>query len=662
MEWYSDSDDSGSFEGLDLAGDVEVNQESTQEEGSSALPAFFSQEDERSRERMEKMMSESPCGLIVCDAVDPDQPIIYVNRIFEVVTGYTAEEILGRNCRFLQFRGAFASRRHPLVNPSVVAQMGQAVQEGKDFQGEVLNFRKDGTPLLNNLCIMPIHGDGNAVTHLIGIQSFKEAGLELGPLPSPPWKEPVRWRQRPLHDSDHLSHLQQPGSSGQSFRGEPSIMLLSDEVLAQRIFCCVGPRDLASLSMVCRRFHGLSENEDLWRAVCKNEWGPETASVLDQVATRQQLRWGRIAREITTLEAAAWRKFTVKGAVEPSRCNFSACAAGNKLVLFGGEGANMQPMNDTFVLDLGAEHPEWRHVQVNSAPPGRWGHTLSCLNGSCLVVFGGCGSNGLLNDVFVMDLDEDKPTWREVATSDPVGAHRPHPRSWHSSCTLEGSKLIVSGGCSDSGRLLSDTFLLDLMMKPPTWREIPVGWAPPSRLGHSMSVYEGKKILMFGGLATSGPLRLRSSDAFTIDLGAEEPKWKYVTGSTLPGGATPGGTPPPPRLDHVAASLPGGRVIIFGGSIAGLNSASQVFALDPTEEKPTWRRLDLPGQHPKFAWGHSTCVMGGTRAVVLGGQTGEEWILNELHELSLLSEDASVHDEAVGQEPYHDPKGKRVID
>nr|AML77172.1 putative LOV domain-containing protein [Sphaerozosma laeve] len=670
MDWYSDSDDSSTFEGLVSAGDVEVNQEPPQDAGSGqneagpnpgqpGLPSFLIQGDERSRERVEKMMSDNPCGLVVCDALDPDQPIIYVNRIFEVVTGYSAEEILGRNCRFLQYRGAFASRRHPLVNPSLVTQMRGAIDEGRDFQGEVLNFRKDGAPLVNKLFVLPIRGDGNTVTHFIGIQSFSEARLELGPLPSPPWKEPVRWRQRPIRENDHFAYLQSPSGPGQVQKGDPYIMLLSDELLSQQIFCTVGPRDLASLAMVCRRFHRLSENEDLWRAVCQNAWGAETASVLDQVATRQQLRWGRIAREITTLEAAAWRKFTVKGAVEPSRCNFSACAAGNKLVLFGGEGANMQPMNDTFVLDLGVESPEWRHVQVSSAPPGRWGHTLSCLDSSWLVVFGGCGSNGLLNDVFVLNLDEDQPTWREVATSDPVGAHRPDPRSWHSSCTLEGSKLVVSGGCSDSGRLLSDTFLLDLTMKPPTWREIPVGWAPPSRLGHSLTVYEGKKLLMFGGLATSGPLRLRSSDAFSIDLSEAEPKWKYVTGSTLPGGASAGGTPPPPRLDHVAVSLPGGRVIIFGGSIAGLNSASQVFMLDPTEQKPTWRRLDLPGQRPKFAWGHSTCVMGGTRAVVLGGQTGEELILNELHELSILSANWPP-----GEEPEKadaDPKGKRIV-
>src|SRR2546430_11544359 len=43
---------------------------------------------------------------------------------------------------------------------------------------------------------------------------------------------------------------------------------------------------------------------------------------------------------------------------------------------------NMQPMNDTFVLDLNSSNPEWQHVQVSSPPPGRWGHTLSCVNGS----------------------------------------------------------------------------------------------------------------------------------------------------------------------------------------------------------------------------------------------------------------------------------------
>nr|AML77665.1 putative LOV domain-containing protein [Pilularia globulifera] len=567
----------------------------------------------------------SPFSLVVADALDPEQPVIYVNAAFEIVTGYKAEEVLGRNCRFLQYRGPFAKRRHPLVDTTVVSEMRRCLEHGVEFRGELLNFRKDGTPMMNRLCLTPIHSDDGTISHIIGIQLFLEANIDLGPLSCSSWRESFHTAEWFAEESSF--HRGKLAASDQPYRQHHCGLLdLSDEVLGQKILALLSPRDVASLGSVCTRLFRLTKNEDLWKTVCENAWGVETTAILEVVPGRKRLGWGRLARELTSLEGAAWRKIIVGGAVEPSRCNFSACAVGNRLVLFGGEGINMQPMNDTFVLDLGSASPEWRHVHVHSPPPGRWGHTLSCLNGSLLVVFGGCGHEGLLNDVFVLDLDAQQPVWREVAGGTP-----PLPRSWHSSCTLDGTKLVVSGGCADSGVLLSDTYLLDLTMDKPMWKEIPVSWTPPSRLGHSLSVYEGCKMLMFGGFAKSGSLRLRSSDVYTIDLSEEEPNWKYLS-------INPGGSVPPPRLDHVAVSLPGGRVLIFGGSVAGLHSASQLYLLDVTEEKPTWRKLDVPGQKPKFAWGHSTCIVGGTRAVVLGGETGEEWILNELHELSLATE------------------------
>ncbi|KAJ8646791.1 hypothetical protein MRB53_008539 [Persea americana] len=473
----------------------------------------------------------TPSAFVVSDALEPDFPIIYVNTVFEIFTGYRADEVLGRNCRFLQFRDPRAQRRHPLVDPVVVSDIRRCLEEGLEFQGELLNFRKDGTPLMNRLRLTPIHGDDGVVTHII------------------------------------------------------------DEVLAHNILSRLTPRDVASVGSVCTRLRELTKNEHLRKMVCQNAWGRDVTGNLE--LTTKTVGWGRLARELTTLEAAAWKKLTVGGGVEPSRCNFSACAAGNRLVLFGGEGVNMQPMDDTFVLNLDAANPEWHQVKVTSSPPGRWGHTLTCLNGSWLVVFGGCGREGLLNDVFVLDLDAQQPAWKEVTSAGP-----PLPRSWHSSCTVDGSKLVVSGGCTDSGVLLSDTFLLDLTMDKPMWREIPSSWSPPSRLGHTLSVYERTKILMFGGLAKSGQLRLRSSEAYTIDLEEDEPQWRQL---------------------------------------GGLHSPSQLYLLDPSEEKPTWRILNVPGQPPKFAWGHSTCVVGGTRVLVLGSHTGEEWILNELQELCLAS-------------------------
>ncbi|XP_010916226.1 adagio-like protein 3 isoform X1 [Elaeis guineensis] len=561
-----------------------------------------------------------PSSFVVSDALEPDFPIIYVNTVFETATGYCAHEVLGRNCRFLQFRDPRAQRRHPLVDPMIVSEIRRCLEEGTEFQGELLNFRKDGTPLVNRLRLMPIHGDDGIMTHIIGIQLFSEANIDLNRLSYPVYKHGAYLKSsNPDPDSsmsEHNFNIHQPDYCG--------ILQLSDEVLAHNILSRLSPRDVASIGSVCTRMRQLTKNEHLRKMVCQNAWGKEVTVKLE--LSTKKLGWGRLARELTTLEAAAWKKFTVGGRIEPSRCNFSACAVGNRLVLFGGEGINMQPMDDTFVLNLESANPEWRRVKVTSSPPGRWGHTLSCLNGSWLVVFGGCGRQGLLNDVFVLDLDAQQPAWKEVS-----GEAAPLPRSWHSSCTVDGSKLVVSGGCTDAGVLLSDTFLLDLTKERPTWREIASSWVPPPRLGHTLSVYGKTKILMFGGLAKSGSLRLRSCDTYTIDLEEDEPRWRQLEASALPG------VGPPPRLDHVAASLPCGRIIVFGGSIAGLHSPSQLFLLDPSEEKPTWRILNVPGQPPKFAWGHSTCVVGGTRVLVLGGRTGEEWILNELHELCLAS-------------------------
>ncbi|KAJ4846072.1 Adagio protein 3 [Turnera subulata] len=601
------------------------------------LKLAYEEEEEEEEEdvRSGKMFfyPSNPTSFVVCDALEHDFPIIYVNKVFQISTGYRADEVLGRNCRFLQYRDPRAQRRHPLVDPVVVSEIRTCLEEGFEFQGELLNFRKDGTPMVNRLRLTPIHDDDGTVTHIIGIQVFSEAKIDLSSVSYPVFKETCNNFNKNHHHQYDQSSLYSSLTGLKPFIQNQEVcglLQLSDEVLAHNILSRLTPRDVASIGSVCRRIRQLTKNEHVRKMVCQNAWGREVTGALELMT--KKLGWGRLARELTTLEAVCWRKFRVGGAVEPSRCNFSACAAGNRLVLFGGEGVNMQPMDDTFVLNLDAANPEWQRVSVKSSPPGRWGHTLSCLNGSWLVVFGGCGRQGLLNDVFVLDLDAKQPTWKEVSGGTP-----PLPRSWHSSCTIEGSKLVVSGGCTDAGVLLSDTFLLDLTTDKPMWREIPTAWAPPSRLGHSLSVYGRTKILMFGGLAKSGHLRLRSGEAYTIDLEDEEPQWRQLEYSAFTGVGSQSSVVPPPRLDHVAVSMPCGRIIIFGGSIAGLHSPSQLFLLDPSEDKPSWRILNVPGEPPKFAWGHSTCVVGGTRVLVLGGHTGEEWILNELHELCLAS-------------------------
>jgi PAS domain S-box-containing protein len=109
----------------------------------------------------DRALDEAAEGITIADATKPDQPLIYVNKGFERLTGYGADEVLGRNCRFLQGEG---------TDPVTVTKIRNAVNDGKECVVEILNYHKDGRPFWNRLSITPVKSAGR-VTHFIGVQS-----------------------------------------------------------------------------------------------------------------------------------------------------------------------------------------------------------------------------------------------------------------------------------------------------------------------------------------------------------------------------------------------------------------------------------------------------------------------------------------------------------
>jgi diguanylate cyclase (GGDEF)-like protein/PAS domain S-box-containing protein len=105
-------------------------------------------------------MDASVNGILIAEAAD-DLPIRYVNPAFERMTGYRAEEIRGKNCRFLQ--------RTDTSQPQLEI-IRQAVRQGKSCTVELRNYRKDGTMFWNSLSIAPVLNNAGAATHFIGIQ------------------------------------------------------------------------------------------------------------------------------------------------------------------------------------------------------------------------------------------------------------------------------------------------------------------------------------------------------------------------------------------------------------------------------------------------------------------------------------------------------------
>ncbi|AWN42898.1 hybrid sensor histidine kinase/response regulator [Methylobacterium durans] len=99
--------------------------------------------------------------MIVTDPHQPDNPIIFVNRAFERMTGYTRQELIGTNCRFLQ---------GPETDRETVDEVRSAIAEHREFATEILNYRKDGSSFWNALFVSPVFNRSGDLVYFFGSQ------------------------------------------------------------------------------------------------------------------------------------------------------------------------------------------------------------------------------------------------------------------------------------------------------------------------------------------------------------------------------------------------------------------------------------------------------------------------------------------------------------
>ena len=112
-------------------------------------------------------------GIVIADMRLPERPLIYVNPAFETISGYKAEEILGKNCRFLQ-----GANRETESNHAARQKMRDALERGVPCSVILHNFRKDGRPFWNELFIAPIFDAQGILTHFVGVQNDVTARVE----------------------------------------------------------------------------------------------------------------------------------------------------------------------------------------------------------------------------------------------------------------------------------------------------------------------------------------------------------------------------------------------------------------------------------------------------------------------------------------------------
>jgi PAS domain S-box-containing protein len=109
-----------------------------------------------------RAMAGAANGVMITDPNRPDNPLIYCNPAFEKITGYTLDEVLGRNARFLQDDDRAQEG---------LKEVRAAIQAGHECHVVVRNYRKDGTRFWNELTIAPVRDTNGQIVHFVGIQN-----------------------------------------------------------------------------------------------------------------------------------------------------------------------------------------------------------------------------------------------------------------------------------------------------------------------------------------------------------------------------------------------------------------------------------------------------------------------------------------------------------
>jgi diguanylate cyclase (GGDEF)-like protein/PAS domain S-box-containing protein len=115
-----------------------------------------------SQELLRRALEATASGVAISDMTLPDSPLVYVNPAFERLSGFRADEVLGRNCRFLQ---------GPATDPASVDRIRAAIAEGREARETLLNHRGvDRSPWWNAVHLSPVSGTDGVVRHYIGVQ------------------------------------------------------------------------------------------------------------------------------------------------------------------------------------------------------------------------------------------------------------------------------------------------------------------------------------------------------------------------------------------------------------------------------------------------------------------------------------------------------------
>ena len=108
-----------------------------------------------------QILDGSVNGITLSDPDQDDNPIVYANKAFEKISGYSNEETVGRNCRFLQGQEK---------DQEELQLIRDAIKNAKPVEVTLKNFRKNGDLFYNRLSITPLFDSEGQLIYFLGVQ------------------------------------------------------------------------------------------------------------------------------------------------------------------------------------------------------------------------------------------------------------------------------------------------------------------------------------------------------------------------------------------------------------------------------------------------------------------------------------------------------------
>jgi PAS domain S-box-containing protein len=135
-------------------------EQTTMDDGTTTSPELL---------MLKRAVESTSNGICITDPRLPDNPIIYVNPAFMTMTGYRADQILGRNCRFLQRDDR---------DQSAIQMLREAIKKEMAITVTLRNYRRDGSIFYNELTVSPVHDERGRLINFVGVQNDISARIE----------------------------------------------------------------------------------------------------------------------------------------------------------------------------------------------------------------------------------------------------------------------------------------------------------------------------------------------------------------------------------------------------------------------------------------------------------------------------------------------------